>query len=328
MIFLPEVSTTPNLEPPRDAGLRAPGRRRAARALPPARARVRLHDRRRRADDPRARRPQHVLRLRAGRRGAPARQGPADDVGERVLRAGPRRRASMQTGRRADRLRQRLRVGALRAPPSGCAAACGCVAGGMCFPSFPTWTSTKPYFWNREHATMLQLARETPGRMARVRRRPGRASLARRRRRDGDAVAAGRAVADDHASARRMITDARRRDPRAAGLRGRRGLRLRRRRAGPSPQPLDPVPPRFWMTTLPVSVQLIWHVANTHGRAKYLAMKALHRHPWQADPAYGQRPAGRHPGRADGRRACTSRRPEPRALASPPCRGRGPSWAS
>jgi hypothetical protein len=28
-------------------------------------------------------------------------------------------------------------------------------------------------------------------------------------------------------------------------------------------------------------------VANTHGRAKYLAMKALRRHPWQADPAYG-----------------------------------------
>ena len=53
-------------------------------------------------------------------------------------------------------------------------------------------------------------------------------------------------------------------------------------------EPLDPVPPRFWMTTLPLSVQLIWHVANTHGRAKYLAMKALHRHPWQSDPAYGR----------------------------------------
>ena len=53
------------------------------------------------------------------------------------------------------------------------------------------------------------------------------------------------------------------------------------------PQPLDPVPERFWMTTLPVSVQAIWHVANAHGRAKYLAMKAMHRHPWQDDPAYG-----------------------------------------
>ena len=41
------------------------------------------------------------------------------------------------------------------------------------------------------------------------------------------------------------------------------------------------------MTTLPLSVQAIWHVANTHGRTKYLAMKTLRRHPWQSDPAYG-----------------------------------------
>ena len=92
------------------------------------------------------------------------------------------------------------------------------------------------------------------------------------------------------------------------------------------PEPLDPVPPRFWMTTLPLSVQLIWHVANAHGRSKYLAMKALHRHPWQHDPAYGQRPAG---STSAGEPAAAARQPlaaapvDPRTghrarLASPP----------
>jgi len=42
------------------------------------------------------------------------------------------------------------------------------VAGGMCFPSFPTWRVTRPYFWEREHGLMLDLARESPGRLARV----------------------------------------------------------------------------------------------------------------------------------------------------------------
>jgi hypothetical protein len=39
------------------------------------------------------------------------------------------------------------------------------VAGGMCFPSFPTWRVTRPYFWEREHGLMLDLARESPGRL-------------------------------------------------------------------------------------------------------------------------------------------------------------------
>ena len=80
------------------------------------------------------------------------------------------------------------------------------------------------------------------------------------------------------------------------------------------------------MTTLPLSVQAIWHVANAHGRAKYLAMKAMRRHPWQYDPAYGAdlpdtsplpAAAGVSRSRAPGSRAR-------RASRSPPWRGRGP----
>ena len=81
------------------------------------------------------------------------------------------------------------------------------------------------------------------------------------------------------------------------------------------------------MTTLPLSVQAIWHVANVHGRSKYLAMKALRRHPWQHDPAYGARPARRRR-RAAGRAHRRDDRGAQRHAASPHGAGHGPSWAS
>ncbi len=159
------------------------------------------------------------------------------------------------------------------------------LAGGMCFPSFPSWWLTRPYFWNREHATMLEFARESPGRMARVLGVP-----AVHPSHVGDVVMetpmlpgvpwptilVGETQITDGTGA---ILD------RLAYEDGE-GYIAADVRWG-EPQPLDPVPPRFWMTTLPLSVQLIWHVANLHGRSKYLAMKALRRHPWQHDPAYG-----------------------------------------
>ena len=76
------------------------------------------------------------------------------------------------------------------------------------------------------------------------------------------------------------------------------------------PQPLDPVPQRFWMTTLPLSVQAIWHVANTHGRSKYLAMQALRRHPVAGRPGLRRRPPRRRSrARRAGRRELTAGRP-------------------
>lgn len=160
------------------------------------------------------------------------------------------------------------------------------VAGGMCFPSFPRWRATKRYFWDREHRTMLQLARETPGRMARVVGAP--------------------AVHPSHVGEVAMetpyapwlgwptimlgetiITDAD-------------GAILERLAyedgegyicadvAWADPRPRDPVPPGFWLAPMPVSVQAIWHAENTRGRLRYLTDHALRRHPFQHDAAYGR----------------------------------------
>ncbi len=38
---------------------------------------------------------------------------------------------------------------------------------------------------------------------------------------------------------------------------------------------------------MPISVHAIWHAENTRGRVQYLARRALGRHPFQHDPAYG-----------------------------------------
>ena len=54
------------------------------------------------------------------------------------------------------------------------------------------------------------------------------------------------------------------------------------------PQPRDPVPPTFWLTSMPVSVHAIWYAENARGRLHYVTKKALHRHPFQHDPAYGR----------------------------------------
>lgn len=172
--------------------------------------------------------------------------------------------------RTAARLRSRVRL----------------VAGGMCFPSFPKWRATKPYFWDREHATMLEFARESPGRMARVVGAP--------------------AVHPSHVGDVVMETPFAPRIPWPTILVGEtqitdeRGAILERLAyedgegyvaadvAWRDPVPLDPVPPRFWMTTIPLSVQAIWHIENTRGRALYRLRHARNAHPFQHDPAYGR----------------------------------------
>jgi hypothetical protein len=54
------------------------------------------------------------------------------------------------------------------------------------------------------------------------------------------------------------------------------------------PRPRDPVPPTFWLTSMPASVHAIWYAENARGRLHYVTKKALHRHPFQHDPAYGR----------------------------------------
>lgn len=155
------------------------------------------------------------------------------------------------------------------------------VAGGMCFPSYPSWHVTRRYFWEREHGSMLDLARETPGRMARV---------------------VGAPVV--HPS---LVGDLVMETPFARAIRWptifvgetiiaeRDGTILQRLAyedgegyvcadvGWDDPAPLDPVPPRFWMTTLPFSTQLVWHLCNPAGRLRYEARKRARDLPWQAE---------------------------------------------
>jgi hypothetical protein len=35
------------------------------------------------------------------------------------------------------------------------------------------------------------------------------------------------------------------------------------------PSPLDPVPDRFWIPDLPLSIRLVWAYQNLHGRLYY-----------------------------------------------------------
>lgn len=153
------------------------------------------------------------------------------------------------------------------------------VAGGMCFPSFPQWGVTKPWFWKREHATMVELARETPGRMAKVVGAPcvhpshvgditmstpfapgvpwptimlGETHIV-----DG----AGTTLAHmEYADGEGYI---------AADIRW------------ADPVPINPVPPRFWMPVLPWTVHTVWVATNASGRARYAATRRRRGFPWQ-----------------------------------------------
>ena len=63
------------------------------------------------------------------------------------------------------------------------------------------------------------------------------------------------------------------------------------------PRPRDPVPPTFWLTSMPVSVHAIWYAENARGRLHYVTKKALAPAPVPARPRLRPRPAVRHPGR-------------------------------
>ncbi|HYF24617.1 MAG TPA: carbon-nitrogen hydrolase family protein [Baekduia sp.] len=157
------------------------------------------------------------------------------------------------------------------------------VAGGMCFPSYPQWAVTRRYFWRREHGSMLDLARETPGRMARVVGAPAvhpslvgdvvmETPFARAVRWPtimvGETIIAGR---DGHILQRLGYEDGE--GYVCADL------------PWEDARPLDPVPDRFWMTTLPFSTQAVWYACNAAGRASYLARKRHGSLPWQQAPA-------------------------------------------
>lgn len=165
------------------------------------------------------------------------------------------------------------------------------LAGGMHFPSFPTWALTRPWFITRDEQFLAQYCRETPSRMARmlgvpavhpshvgpfVMRTPlvpglswpsrmlGETSIV-----NADGVVLERLSYEDgegYVAADVVMAD---------------------------PVPRDPIPDLFWNAPLPMSVHLVWYTGNAHGVLKYRAMKALGRHSWSAGPDLEQyTPAG------------------------------------
>jgi predicted amidohydrolase len=168
------------------------------------------------------------------------------------------------------------------------------LAGGMHFPSFPTWALTKPWFITRDEGFLEQYCRETPPRMARMLGVP--------------------AVHPSHVGPFTMQT------PLVPGLSwpsrmlgetcicDADGVVLERLGyedgegyvaadvVMAEPAPRDPIPDLFWNAPFPVSVHLVWYAGNAHGVVKYRAMKALGRHSWSPAtdlPAYT--PAARAP---------------------------------
>jgi hypothetical protein len=150
----------------------------------------------------------------------------------------------------------------------------------MHFPSFPSWCLTKPWFWDRDHQALLQYARETPPRMARLLGVP--------------------AVHPSHVGAFTMetmmvpglpwpsicvgettICDADGVVLERLSYEDGEGWICAEVDTTAEPRPRDPMPPGFWNSLLPISVHAVWQVGNAHGRVKYEAMKALRRHSWQ-----------------------------------------------
>ncbi len=160
------------------------------------------------------------------------------------------------------------------------------VAGGMCFPSFPSWSLTRPWFWEREHATMLQLARETPGRLARVVGAP--------------------CVQPAHVGPVTMRTPFAPGVPWPTVLVGETqicdaaGTTLARLTTADGEgyvcadipwtdagEPADPLPTRFWLPTLPWTVHAVWVATNASGRARYALDHRRGAMPWQGTAAEG-----------------------------------------
>ncbi|MDX8153794.1 carbon-nitrogen hydrolase family protein [Patulibacter brassicae] len=164
------------------------------------------------------------------------------------------------------------------------------VVGGMHFPGVPDWKLTAAWFRDRDNHLLTQYCRETPPRLARMLGVP--------------------VVHPSHVGDFTMAT------PLAPGLSWRSaclgetqicdadGVPLARLSYGDGegwvgadvelpvdPRPRDPTPDTFWNASFPLSAHLVWYAGNAHGRAKYLAMKRLGLHRWQAGEPAADLPA-------------------------------------
>ena len=135
------------------------------------------------------------------------------------------------------------------------------LAGGMHFPSFPTWALTKPWFITRDEEFLHQYCRETPPRMARMLGVPAVHPSHVGAVHDGDAAGARADVA---------VADARRDHDLRRRRRGRcSGCPTTTARATSPPMstwptrvPRDPIPDLFWNAPFPISVHLVWYVGQ------------------------------------------------------------------
>jgi predicted amidohydrolase len=164
------------------------------------------------------------------------------------------------------------------------------LAGGMHFPSFPTWRLTRRWFWDRDHQALLQYARETPPRMARLLGVP-----AVHPSHVGDMTMATMLLPGVRwptiCVGETAICDADGRVLERMSYADGEGYICQEVTLEDEPRPRDPCPPYFWNSLLPVSVHAVWVVGNLHGAAKYRAMKRLGMHAWQKDGPHGDLPA-------------------------------------
>ena len=156
------------------------------------------------------------------------------------------------------------------------------LGGGMFFASYPTWKLTAPYLRKRDQELLLQYARETPGRMARM---LGVATV--HPSHVGDYTMATMLVPGLKWSAQ-MVGETRICDRDGTTL-GRLAYEdgegyIAADVTLAAPEPLDPVPNTFWNSSFPNSVHMVWYLGNVHGAAKYRLMKRLRLHQWQQWP--------------------------------------------
>lgn len=157
------------------------------------------------------------------------------------------------------------------------------LGGGMFFASYPTWKATAPWLRRRDQELLLQYARETPPRMARML---------------GVAVVHPSHVGDYEMST--MLMPGLSWKAQMVGetqICERDGTTLGRMSYADgegyiaadvtlaAPTPVDPTPDTFWNASFPNSVHMVWYLGNWHGKAKYRLMKQLRLHRWQRWPA-------------------------------------------
>jgi predicted amidohydrolase len=156
--------------------------------------------------------------------------------------------------------------------------------GGMCWPSFPTnWPQPLEALMRRERGVQRQLARELPRQMARMIGAP--VSMPSH----VGHVAAAAPMMPGVPWATEMVGETQivERDGRVLARltyedgEGHVGAEV----TLADPEPLDPVPDRFWIPVMPASIHAVWNPLNVHGAIRYRAMRALGRHEWQSQPS-------------------------------------------